>query len=219
MSASSRLGATALSGCDRVPQSSRVADAGCRALSDRRPSWSAPISNRLRQLPSWRPSLKPTPASPRSRGKASTRSSAADARRGPLSWRSASKDGVRRDLARAVVDASGTWTTPNPLGASGCRPWAKPSSPIGSPMAFRIFSAAIVISMRVERRSSSGRATRPPTRCSNSPNSRKLSRALRFCGRHEAPISREFIAAATPTNCRRAANSARTFGRLSTAGA
>ena len=31
----------------------------------------------------------------------------------------ASKQGVRRDLARAVIDASGTWTTPNPLGASG----------------------------------------------------------------------------------------------------
>jgi hypothetical protein len=28
-------------------------------------------------------------------------------------------DSVRRDLARAVVDASGTWATPNPLGASG----------------------------------------------------------------------------------------------------
>lgn len=28
-------------------------------------------------------------------------------------------DGVRRDLARAVVDASGTWATPNPLGAGG----------------------------------------------------------------------------------------------------
>lgn len=27
--------------------------------------------------------------------------------------------GVRRDLARAVIDASGTWATPNPLGASG----------------------------------------------------------------------------------------------------
>jgi thioredoxin reductase len=27
--------------------------------------------------------------------------------------------GVRRDLARAVIDASGTWTTPNPLGANG----------------------------------------------------------------------------------------------------
>ncbi len=31
----------------------------------------------------------------------------------------ASKDGIRRDLARAVIDASGTWTTPNPLGGSG----------------------------------------------------------------------------------------------------
>lgn len=28
-------------------------------------------------------------------------------------------DSIRRDLARAVVDASGTWTTQNPLGASG----------------------------------------------------------------------------------------------------
>ena len=31
----------------------------------------------------------------------------------------ASKKGVRRDLARAIIDASGTWTMPNPLGASG----------------------------------------------------------------------------------------------------
>ena len=31
----------------------------------------------------------------------------------------ASKKGVRRDLARAIIDASGTWNTPNPLGASG----------------------------------------------------------------------------------------------------
>jgi hypothetical protein len=30
-----------------------------------------------------------------------------------------SKKGVRRDLARAIIDASGTWTTPNPLGSSG----------------------------------------------------------------------------------------------------
>ena len=30
-----------------------------------------------------------------------------------------SKQGVRRELARAVIDASGTWSTPNPLGASG----------------------------------------------------------------------------------------------------
>ena len=31
----------------------------------------------------------------------------------------ASNNGVRRELARAVIDASGTWATPNPLGASG----------------------------------------------------------------------------------------------------
>jgi thioredoxin reductase len=31
----------------------------------------------------------------------------------------ASNCGVRRDLARAVIDASGTWLTPNPMGASG----------------------------------------------------------------------------------------------------
>ena len=31
----------------------------------------------------------------------------------------ASRGGVRCDLARAIIDASGTWTTPNPLGASG----------------------------------------------------------------------------------------------------
>ena len=28
-------------------------------------------------------------------------------------------DSVRHDLARAVIDASGTWSTPNPLGANG----------------------------------------------------------------------------------------------------
>ena len=28
-------------------------------------------------------------------------------------------NGVRRDLARAVIDASGTWSSPNPLGSSG----------------------------------------------------------------------------------------------------
>lgn len=29
------------------------------------------------------------------------------------------KDGLRRDFARAVIDASGTWSSPNPLGADG----------------------------------------------------------------------------------------------------
>jgi len=31
----------------------------------------------------------------------------------------ATAGGMRRDLARAVIDASGTWATPNPLGANG----------------------------------------------------------------------------------------------------
>jgi hypothetical protein len=31
----------------------------------------------------------------------------------------ATATGLRRDLARAAIDASGTWTTPNPLGAGG----------------------------------------------------------------------------------------------------
>ena len=31
----------------------------------------------------------------------------------------ATATGARRDLARAVIDASGTWSTPNPLGANG----------------------------------------------------------------------------------------------------
>jgi thioredoxin reductase len=29
------------------------------------------------------------------------------------------RNGLRRDMARAVIDASGTWATPNPLGAAG----------------------------------------------------------------------------------------------------
>ncbi|MDT7953798.1 MAG: NAD(P)-binding domain-containing protein [Acetobacteraceae bacterium] len=38
----------------------------------------------------------------------------------PFRLRTARSDGgAREDLARAVIDASGTWTTPNPLGAAG----------------------------------------------------------------------------------------------------
>src|SRR5262249_58648719 len=38
----------------------------------------------------------------------------------PFALRVARADGTaRRDLARAVIDASGTWTQPNPAGADG----------------------------------------------------------------------------------------------------
>jgi thioredoxin reductase len=42
-----------------------------------------------------------------------------DRERQPFALSIATPQGVRRDLARAVIDASGTWTTPNPLGAAG----------------------------------------------------------------------------------------------------
>jgi thioredoxin reductase len=37
----------------------------------------------------------------------------------PFSLSISTANGSRRDLARAVIDASGTWASPNPLGASG----------------------------------------------------------------------------------------------------
>jgi cation diffusion facilitator CzcD-associated flavoprotein CzcO len=37
----------------------------------------------------------------------------------PFELSIATQGGRRRDLARAVIDASGTWTSPNPLGANG----------------------------------------------------------------------------------------------------
>ena len=39
--------------------------------------------------------------------------------RRPFTLAVTSSEGDRCDLAHAVIDASGTWTTPNPLGASG----------------------------------------------------------------------------------------------------
>ena len=48
--------------------------------------------------------------------------------------------GVRRDRARAVIDASGTWQTPNPLGAAGFPRKERRRSPIKSPTEFPISS-------------------------------------------------------------------------------
>ena len=42
-----------------------------------------------------------------------------DREKRPFVLQIATPHGIRRDLARAVIDASGTWTTPNPLGANG----------------------------------------------------------------------------------------------------
>ena len=121
----------------------------------------------------------------------------------------ASREGVRRDLARAVIDASRHVDDAESDGgerlAGGGRGRRRA---IGSPTAFRISSAATVMSMRVEGRSSWVRATPQPMRCSSLRNSRKSTRKRPSCGRREAPIWRDFIAVATLTSCRRAVNSA-----------
>lgn len=46
-----------------------------------------------------------------------------DREKRPFELHVATPNGTRGDLARAVIDASGTWTTPNPLGANGLPAW------------------------------------------------------------------------------------------------
>jgi thioredoxin reductase len=53
-------------------------------------------------------------------------------------------DGARVDLARAVIDASGTWQNPNPLGASG-------TAAVGEPEAARHIHYGIPDVLRAER--------------------------------------------------------------------
>ena len=49
---------------------------------------------------------------------------------------------IRRDLARAVIDASGTWTAPNPSVRAESSPRARPRTPNTSPTASRTSSGA-----------------------------------------------------------------------------
>ena len=60
-----------------------------------------------------------TPASPVSPAPAATCSSTPVVTSDPFAVHVETPAGAERLLARAVVDASGTWTTPNPLGADG----------------------------------------------------------------------------------------------------
>ena len=88
MSASSPRGATALT----LPRGhySAVA-AGKRRwpkIFRQGRNWSAPIWNPSRERRSWRPCFKPMPASRRSRGKGSTKSSVTAGKRAPSCWRS-----------------------------------------------------------------------------------------------------------------------------------
>ena len=75
--------------------------------------------------------------------------------------------GTRRDSARAVIDASGAWQTPNPLGAAACRPKVRRNLATASPTASQMFSAATIVFMQVARHWWSAPAIPLPTPCSN----------------------------------------------------
>ena len=122
---------------------------------------------------------------------------------------------IRRDLARAVVDASGTWATPNPLGASGL-------PAVGEAEFADRIAYGIPDILGRDRHLYAGRKTLVVGSGHSAANAllelaqiAETGRALRFCGQPEAPTSRESIAAATLTNCRRAASSARMSESLS----
>ena len=56
----------------------------------------------------------------------------------PLTVHVRTADGAEeRITARAVIDASGTWRSPNPLGGDGFRRSASEPRPSGSPTGFR----------------------------------------------------------------------------------
>ena len=91
-------------------------------------------------------------------------------------------DSIRRDLARAVVDASGTWATPNPLGASGLP--AVGEAEFSGRIAYGV-PDILGRDRRVyvgQRTLVAGSGHSAANALLNSPSSRKLSRALRFLG-------------------------------------
>ena len=127
----------------------------------------------------------------------------------------------RRDLARAVIDASGTWAKPE--SARRERPAGRgrgASTPTGSPTAFPTSSAATAPLYAGRKRAGRRRGPFGGQRAAR-PRAARRSRARhvdRLGGARHQP-GRASMAAATPTSCRRAASSAPTSGRWSRAAA
>ena len=122
----------------------------------------------------------------------------------------ASKDGIRRDLARAVIDASGTWTTPNPLGGSGLP--AEGEAAFADRIAYGIPDVlgrsrdvyAGMTTLVVGAGHSAGNALLELAQLADAePQTRHSS------GRPGAPIWCGSMAVATPISCRRGASSGR----------
>ena len=92
-----------------------------RTRSNTRPAPSSlsAISNRWRRGPRSRITSKPRAASRRSAGSASTRSKPKGANRPRSNSATRTAPGQRRIRADAVIDASGSWSSPNAAGANG----------------------------------------------------------------------------------------------------
>lgn len=106
----------------------------------------------------------------------------------PFALSLVSKDGsTRREFASHVIDASGTWTTPNPLGAGGLP--ASGEDLLGAGIAHGIpdGTAAIARPMRDEQRLWSAPATRRQTCCWTSIVSQTTTRRREWCGPRGAP--------------------------------
>jgi cation diffusion facilitator CzcD-associated flavoprotein CzcO len=52
--------------------------------------------------------------------------------------------------ARAVIDASGTWNSPNPIGSGGCMRPGKLTTKTGSTTAYRIFSTRMPVDIKTK---------------------------------------------------------------------
>jgi hypothetical protein len=95
---------------------------------------------------------------------------------------------IRRDLAQAVIDASGTWSSPNPLGAGGIMAEGEAENRTRLPMAFRTCSGVTATRMPARSSSWSAPVTRPRTCFWISQGLPSANHALRSYGQHAGPI-------------------------------
>jgi thioredoxin reductase len=128
-------------------------------------------------------------------------------------------DGSRRDLAWAVIDASGTWASPNPLGASGLP--ADGEAEFVDRIAYGIPDV-----VGRDRALYAGRMTLVVGAGHSAANalldlaglSETVPSTSAIWGQPAAPTSRASMAAAMPTSCRHAASLTLTPGSWSKAG-
>ena len=125
-----------------------------------------------------------------------------------------------RFRAASVIDASGTWSSPNPLGGHGLPAEGEQEHRPASSMAFRMCSARIA---RARRASASlvvgsGHSAADTLLALGAAGAVRGPRTSVGLGSARAEAPARASAAARPTSCRRAANSAVRCRRLATSG-